>query len=165
LDILNRRICLIRNLTEWVRSLHRRWQTVIGGHKTVICSLSTMTARSGINEDESGERPGTTRQKQRDRNELRQRCSCCPRAAFERMEIALRGQSKSRLVREGLSRSRETKCPRPDRLCRRQRVALICWFCEFWSSRAGPIAADTPDIDWMTSDLVDDEWSDTYEDS
>jgi hypothetical protein len=107
---------------------------------------------------------GTTGQTQRDRDELKRRRSWCPQDAFERMRMALRGQSKLRLVNEGLIRSKQTQCPRPDRLCRRQREALICWFCEFWPSRAGPVVAlDTLYIGWTTCESVDEEWFGTYE--
>jgi hypothetical protein len=124
----------------------------------VHCSVFTMTTESMMNEDEKGEQTGTTRQTQRDRDEVKRRRSQCPEETFQRMRMALLRQSKIKLLNDCVIRSNETKCPQPDRLCRRHREALICWFCEFWPSRVHPIVADMTDIDWMTCNSTYDDW-------
>jgi hypothetical protein len=52
-------------------------------------------------------------------------------ALFEAMECQLDDLTKKELVARACEISQKTGCPKPDRLCRRQRIGIICWFCKY----------------------------------
>jgi hypothetical protein len=63
------------------------------------------------------------------------------------MQKALRGLSKKVLGDDGMIWAQQTPCQPPGRLHKRQRPAMICWYCHHWPERAGLIAEAPVDTD------------------
>jgi hypothetical protein len=72
-----------------------------------------------------------TQQTKRDLERLGNRLAAVPPDRHAAMAMQLRGMNKRQLIAEACSMSRQNGWPAPDRLARRQRSALICWYCTF----------------------------------
>lgn len=73
--------------------------------------------------------PNVTGQTQRDLHKIRQRKNK-NKVMYARMQKHLAGISKGLLLRVANEISTTKEIPPADRICRRNRDALICWFCE-----------------------------------
>jgi hypothetical protein len=79
------------------------------------------------------------------------------------MRNALHGKKSTDLFAEAEALVATTGCDRPDRLARRHRAALVCWFCQNDAGRVKPLQAatiggpgnDESSGDWPDLDDID----------
>jgi hypothetical protein len=119
------------------------------------CGSQPLSVAMALPTDLSSVKTVIRLQRQREQKEVERRLRFCPRADFERMEKALHGQSKSKLVQFGLTWASQANCQPPDRLCRRRRQALICWFCQRLSMRVQQSFDNTVEFDPLDYDIDD----------
>jgi hypothetical protein len=110
--------------------------------------------------DHSDEPKATTPQTRRDGIKLQEIINSVDPQLFERMQKALRRLSKKVLGDEATMWAQQVPCRPPGRLHKRQRQAMICWYCHHWSERAGTIAEPPVDTDTTLYDSADDYWWD-----
>jgi hypothetical protein len=71
---------------------------------------------------------GASRQTARDNDCVQQRIAACA-AIFPDVKARLKGGTKDELLKYAEDIAQQRHLPPPDRVCRRSRDAVICWFC------------------------------------
>jgi TPP-dependent indolepyruvate ferredoxin oxidoreductase alpha subunit len=82
-------------------------------------------------------RQGTTKEtmKDRERTEMEVAHWMC-NGVYKAMKTALAGKNKKTLLNEAEEIASSKTVPKPQRLARRERPALISWFCQYCPERA-----------------------------
>jgi hypothetical protein len=89
--------------------------------------------------------PSVTVQTQRDLHKMQQRMNK-NRVMYPRMNTHLEGIPKDILLKMANKISVMKEIPPADRICRRNRSALVCWFCESYLEMLSPQLMLTPNV-------------------
>lgn len=126
-----------------------------------FCGHSGMLTIVSVSLEPSAKKP--TSQTDRDLQHVRRRILAVPPSQFATMAISLARSTKAQLLQRACSISRECGAPAPDRMARRHRDALICWYCQFCPTvtsvefpPADSVALPFPEIPELRNTVVPD---------